>query len=143
MSPVGMTGISSQRSKIGIKHVTDGTANTYLIGEKFLMPAKYETGDDAGDNETWCTGFNNDNYRFAYDPPARDFDPRNIRECTRQIFGSAHDAGFHMSWCDGHVSMLSYDIELLVHRGNANRADDGEPLQLTAPYAPVCPSGGQ
>jgi hypothetical protein len=143
LSPVGLTGITSQRSRIGIKHVTDGTANTYLIGEKFLRPTHYESGNDAGDNETWCTGFNNDNYRFAFDPPARDIDPAVVRNCTVQIFGSAHDAGWHMSWCDGHVELLSYDIELRVHRGNANRSDDGEPLQLTAPYAAVCPNGGQ
>jgi hypothetical protein len=28
-----------------------------------------------------------------------------------------------MAWCDGHVEGLSYDIDLEVHRANANRYD--------------------
>src|SRR5262249_22966731 len=116
--------------------ITDGSSNTYLIGEKFLRPLHFESGNDTGDNETWCTGFNNDNYRMAFDPPALDVDaPDHI--CQRQIFGSSHPAGWFMSWCDGQVTMLAYDIDITVHRANANRADEGQPLEPIAPYAPM------
>jgi prepilin-type N-terminal cleavage/methylation domain-containing protein len=130
MDPVwGLTGVSFQRSKIEIAAVVDGTSNTYLIGEKFMDPLNYESGTDPGDNETWCTGFNNDNYRLARYVPLRDGtgteypDGTNPQKPTR--FGSVHNAGWFVSWCDGHVSFESYDIDIQVHRANGNRADEG------------------
>jgi prepilin-type N-terminal cleavage/methylation domain-containing protein len=128
------TGISFQRSEIGIEHITDGTSQTYMIGEKYQNAGTYDTGTDAGDNETWATGFNNDVYRAAYDPPAQDRIGIPYRDCQARIFGSVH-SGWFMSFCDGHVEMLSFDIDLNVHRMNAARADGGRPL----PGAPSNP----
>ena len=132
------TGVSFQRSEVGIKHLADGTSQTYLVGEKFLDPDQYDTGQDGADNETWATGFNNDNFRLAFDPPALDRAglPNNV--CKGNIYGSAHPAGWFISWCDGHVDLLTFDIDLQVHRGNANRADEGRPITT----APGCPNGG-
>jgi hypothetical protein len=134
------TGVSFQRSKIGLKEITDGSSNTYLIGEKYLDPEDYETGRDPGDNETWGTGFNNDVFRAAFDPPAPDRAGLPAKDCQAKIFGAAH-TGWFMAWCDGHVEMLSFEIDPLVHRGNGNRADEGNPLPLTAPNALTCPGG--
>ena len=119
------TGVSFQRSEIGIQHVTDGTSTTYLVGEKYLNPDNYETGGDSGDNETWCTGFNNDNFRAAFELPQQDKPGVGLYK----TFGSAHPVGWFVCWCDGHVTMESYDIDKFVHRGNANRADGGRPFQ--------------
>ena len=127
------TGVSFQRSKVGIKHLTDGTTNTYFVAEKYLNPENYETGQDGGDNETWCTGFNNDNYRTAFDPPMPD--QQGIPYPKR--FGSAHGVGWFASWCDGHVSMETFDIDPMVHRGNANRGDAGQPFGSSTSTTPV------
>ena len=132
------TGISFQRSEVAVKNVSDGTSNTYLIGERFIDPEDYETGKDGGDNETWCTGFNNDNFRMGFDPPAQDRADLPYKVCQGNIFGSTHAAGWFCSFCDGHVELMSYDMDLPVHRGNANRADEGSPLATK----PGCPSGG-
>jgi prepilin-type processing-associated H-X9-DG protein len=127
-----ITGISFQRSAVAVRHVTDGASKTYLIGEKFLNPLRYETGDDSGDNETWCTGYNNDNFRSSYMPPAQDtvvdvFAPiypgDTAQHSGREIFGSAHVAGLNMSFCDGHVDVIDYAIDPYVHRANGNRKD--------------------
>jgi hypothetical protein len=114
-----MTGISYQRSEIAARDVTDGTSQTYLIGERYLNPADYETGLDPGDNETWCTGYNNDNFRTAFNPPLPD--TYGIRDATR--FGSAHAGVFFMSYCDGHVEGVPFDINEQVHRTRGNRHD--------------------
>ena len=140
------TGIGFQRSEIGLKNITDGSSQTYLIGEKYIDPEDYENGKDDGDNETWGTGFNNDMHRAAFDPPAQDRIGLPNKDCQSRIFGAVH-TGWFMAFCDGHVEMLSYDIDLLVHRGNANRADGGQPLPLTGSTpvigsnVPTCPGG--
>ena len=117
--PDQLTGVGFQRSEVGIRHITDGTSNTYLIGEKYLDPLNYETGLDNADNETWCTGYNNDNFRNAFSLPLQD--QPGLADQFR--FGSAHPGVWHMAFSDGHVESLSFDIELEVHRANANRLD--------------------
>jgi len=114
-----LNGISFQRSEVAIKHVTDGTTNTYLIGEKYLNPQHYEDGLDRGDNETWCTGYNNDNFRNGVDPPLLD----RIGLEGIYGFGSAHPTTWQMAYCDGHVESLTYDIDEYLHRGTSNRHD--------------------
>jgi prepilin-type processing-associated H-X9-DG protein len=117
------TGVCFQRSEVGIKHITDGTSNTYLIGEKYLNPTAYETGTDPGDNETWATGFNNDVNRCSNELPLQD----NPSVTSQSRFGSPHAAGFYAAFCDGHVESVSFDVALTVHRANGNRADGGSP----------------
>jgi prepilin-type N-terminal cleavage/methylation domain-containing protein len=119
-----LTGISFERSEVAIRHVTDGTSHTYLIGEKYLNPANYETGTDQADNETWCTGFNNDNFRSAFQVPLQD--ELGNRQFDR--FGSAHASGFHMAYCDGSVDTITYDITERIHWAGGNRKD-GEMTQ--------------
>ena len=47
------TGIGNYRKKpTSVADVTDGLSNTYLLGEKYLDPDYYETGQDAGDDDT-------------------------------------------------------------------------------------------
>ena len=127
-----VTGVSFQRSEVAIRHVTDGTTRTYLIGEKYLLPSKYETGDDNGDNETWCTGYNNDNFRSAYLPPAQDAENNSFRapypgdavlHRGSEIFGSVHTSGMNMAYCDGHVETVDYSIDPFLHRSLGNRLD--------------------
>ena len=126
------TGISFQRSEVAIKHVTDGTNRTFMIGEKFVNPLWYETGEDYGDNETWCTGYNNDNFRSAYLPPVRDTEDDEFRApypgdtrpyYGQHVFGSVHSAGVNMAYCDGHVDTVTYDIDPYLHRSLGNRRD--------------------
>jgi prepilin-type processing-associated H-X9-DG protein len=114
-----MTGVSFLRSEVAIAHITDGTSQTYLIGEKYLNPANYETGTDGSDNETWCTGYNNDNFRNTNQPPLQD--TFGLTDTMR--FGGIHPGLFYMSFCDGHVEGISFDIDAAVHKKNGNRRD--------------------
>jgi prepilin-type N-terminal cleavage/methylation domain-containing protein len=117
------TGVCFQRSEIGIEHCSDGSSQTYLIGEKYLNPDNYETGADPGDNETWGTGFNNDVNRCAAALPLRD--QAGFASATR--FGAVHVGGWYAVFCDAHVEAVSYDIDINVHKMNGNRADGGRP----------------
>lgn len=116
---VNLTGVSFQRSEVAVKHITDGTSKTYLIGERYLNPLRYEDGQDGADNETWCTGYNNDNFRNASFPPERD----RAGFGETHIFGSAHSSSWHVAMCDGSVQGRSYDIDPVIHKCLANRKD--------------------
>jgi prepilin-type N-terminal cleavage/methylation domain-containing protein len=113
-----LTGVSFQRSEVAVRHVTDGTSKTYFAGEKYLDTRSYDNGRDTGDNETWCTGHNNDNYRTTAAAPRQDRAEEN-----GNIFGSAHHSVWHVAWCDGRVEAISYDIDPVVHKNNGNRED--------------------
>jgi prepilin-type N-terminal cleavage/methylation domain-containing protein len=116
---VELSGVSFVRSRVAIRHVTDGASTTYLVGEKYMSTSNYESGTDAGDNETWCTGYNNDNFRNGFDPPLQD----RPLESYPTRFGSAHATAFFMAYCDGHVEGVSYDVDRWTHRGASNRQD--------------------
>jgi prepilin-type N-terminal cleavage/methylation domain-containing protein/prepilin-type processing-associated H-X9-DG protein len=128
------TGISFQRSKIRVAQVTDGTSNTYLVGEKYLDPDYYADGIDGADNSNLFTGFENDNYRDTYynaSSPAASMvplqDTSGVTYHDPCPFGSAHAVGLNMAFCDGSVRTINYSIDALVHSYLGNRAD-GVPI---------------
>jgi prepilin-type processing-associated H-X9-DG protein len=134
------TGISFLRSEVRVSHVEDGTASTYLIGEKYLNPEHYHSGFDRSDRGHMYLGFSVDNYREAGNldlvrlnpganvlpPPRRDtwgaFDDRS--------FGSAHGDGCHFVFCDGSVRRVSYTIDAVIHSRLANRKDGSSAVSL-------------
>lgn len=116
-----MSGISFLRSEIATNQILDGTSKTYLIGERYLDPLQYETGLDGADNETWCTGYNNDNYRSTISPPLQD----TPRVSSDNRFGGIHSGVFFMAYGDGHVEGVSFNIEPRVHRTRGHRSDQG------------------
>jgi prepilin-type N-terminal cleavage/methylation domain-containing protein/prepilin-type processing-associated H-X9-DG protein len=105
------TGVIYQRSEIRITDITNGTSNTYLLGEKYLNPTDYLTGLDGADNEHMYIGFDNDICRTTDIPPLQD--KRGYQDYIR--FGSAHVGAFNMLYCDGRVEAVSYDIDAKVH----------------------------
>ena len=133
-----MTGVSYERSTIGASQVVDGLSKTYLVAERFIPQDDYETGRNLGDNETWCTGFNNDNYRKTgrlvngeiYEcSPIPDWET-DVEDPTGR-FGSAHSGGWNASFCDGSVRSIPYGIDWRVHRDLGSRMDGGA-VELTS-----------
>ncbi len=124
------TGIMYCGSMIAMSDISDGTSNTYLVGEKYLDADAYQTGSDVGDNESAFAGDNEDLGRWTasagynganttYLPPFQDVPGGSYR----WGFGSAHANGFQIAFCDGSVQMLSYTIDPEVHRCLGNRKD--------------------
>jgi prepilin-type N-terminal cleavage/methylation domain-containing protein len=123
-------GIVFTRSELQMQQISDGTTHTYLVGEKYMNPLRYQDsgtdgggyGDDQGayvsderDVVRYTTYFNaNDHYT-----PMQD---RVGQEGTWE-FGSAHPGAMHMATCDGSVHTVSYDIDPLVHARLGNRED--------------------
>lgn len=106
--------------------IRDGTAHTYLVGEKYLNPFAYEDGTDQGDNEGAMIGDNPDIVRYGAAYGTTPWPPLQDQEGYGSyiVFGSAHSNGFHMAMCDGSVHMIGYTIDPVVHYNLAHR-DDG------------------
>ena len=124
-------GVCHVRSEVRMAEITDGSSHTYLIGEKYLRPESYlgvgaqgSPTYDTGDNETIFTGFNRDYQRSSLEPPQ----PDRPGLAIDFIWGSAHSGALNMSYCDGSVRTVSYDINPDVHRFNGIRYD-GEAAQ--------------
>jgi hypothetical protein len=122
-------GVSYQRSMVKLKDITDGTTLTYMVGEKFQLPASYAgsfaSGSptyDFGDNESIYSGYNRDQHRSSRYLPAQD---RDGVASGHWWFGSAHSDGFGMAMCDSSVRRISFSIDPLVHRRLGIR-NDGE-----------------
>jgi prepilin-type N-terminal cleavage/methylation domain-containing protein len=130
-------GVAYQRSEINLKHISDGTTNTYLVGEKYVNPDYYDGGGgeninarDIGDDQAaWIgddldmnrnTGPVNASSGISAAPPLRD-QPGLPSVFS---FGSAHPATFHMSMCDGSVRGISYDVDVRVHDSRGTRSSD-------------------
>lgn len=120
------TGVFYHKSVTHVADVTDGLSNTYLVGEKYLCPDYYETGEDGGDDDSLFVGANCDNLRSTYPgtktvptPPYQD--QPGVYACYS--FGSAHSDAFNMAMCDGSVRTISYSINLEAHRCLGNRND--------------------
>ena len=116
----GATGVSFLRSTVRMADIADGTSHTYLIGEKHVSSAHYADAADPGYDQSPFTGVDLDLNRWTYFTPIRD-DPR----IDPRSFGSAHAGGCHMSFCDGSVRVVSYNIDAFIHRQLGNRRDGG------------------
>jgi prepilin-type N-terminal cleavage/methylation domain-containing protein len=119
------TGICYYRSKVTVADVSDGASNTYMLGEKFLNPDLYETGQGNADNHSMFQGYDRDVNRWtgADFPPLQDIPGADIEF----NFGSAHADSFNMALCDGSVQPLDYSIDVEIHRRLSNRSD-GQPV---------------
>jgi prepilin-type N-terminal cleavage/methylation domain-containing protein len=133
------SGISHQKSEISIRRLSDGTVNTYLVGEKYRNPDHYETGQDDSDDHPITCADDYDIHAWAGVEGSGDSTPDGITwqpplpdtagVQQRWRYGSSHPAVFNMSFCDGSLRSLSFEIAETVHLGLANR-DDGNVVSI-------------
>ncbi len=97
--PFARSGICYYRSKVTMAMVSDGTSCTYMVGEKYLCPDSYATGLDPADNECIYSGTDNDILRTTYLGLTPMIDTPGYPDPSR--FGSAHQNGCQMAFCDG------------------------------------------
>ena len=124
-------GVTTQTGSppISLAAITDGTSNTLLVAEKWLLPDWYDlrtTGAETCiDNEGWCNGWDNDTI-CANGLPQSDIVPGN--QCSL-IFGSAHANGMTALLCDGSARFLPYNINATIWQNFCTR-NDGKSITL-------------
>jgi prepilin-type N-terminal cleavage/methylation domain-containing protein/prepilin-type processing-associated H-X9-DG protein len=122
-----VTGISHTQSEVRPAQVSDGLSKTYLIGEKYLNPDHYTTGQSSVDGEMVFMGSNGDIESFVefagqVRPPLPD--TKGVEEDFGR-FGSAHSGAFNMVLCDGSVHAIRYEVNDEIHRRLGFRSDGG------------------
>ena len=120
-------GIFYLHSMTTMASITDGSSNTYLVGEKWCDPAHYLDVKTGWDDQSWDCGWDQDTIRWSNNKTA--FLPREDQEGAGVggAFGSAHSNGFNMTFCDGSVQTISYSIDPQVHSYLGNR-EDNQPI---------------
>jgi prepilin-type processing-associated H-X9-DG protein len=109
--PTPFDGIVYQRSEVTMAMIQDGASNTYLVGEKYCCPNFYVTNTDPSDAESMYSGDDGDNQRTGWAAPMLDLlDYYPLSANAIALFGSAHDSGANMAFCDGSVHQISYSI---------------------------------
>jgi prepilin-type N-terminal cleavage/methylation domain-containing protein len=136
------TGVVFGRSAVNFRQITDGTVQTYMVGEKYMSKDEYDSGLDYGDNEPAFSGNNTDTLRITSnhrgprgplllrpDQPGSSDDGLNGGKMTNPgyggelIFGSAHSSGFNMAMCDASISLITFEIDPEIHRARGHRYD--------------------
>ena len=111
-------GVWTLGRRTALKHIVDGSSNTYLVGEKSMDVLHYMSGEDVGDRAPIAGlkdnfGAANSYVRFAARPSSKDV-VGNCLSC--HDFGSAHAASWNISMSDGSVRSQSYSMDVLLHR---------------------------
>ena len=116
------TGITFLRSMVTVAEVTDGTSLTALVGEKYLNPDRYVDGHDPADDQNIFVGFDRDVNGYTSEKPNQDRPGAG----SAYAFGSAHPGAFHMTFCDGSIRSIEYDIDRIVFRAYGSRNGEDE-----------------
>jgi prepilin-type N-terminal cleavage/methylation domain-containing protein/prepilin-type processing-associated H-X9-DG protein len=115
---VANKGVINALSMVRPKDINDGLSKTYLLGEKYLNPDCYFNGLGGGDNQPMFAGYDWDFDRWGGTEGADpNYQPRRDRPGVEMPlnFGSAHSAAFNMSFCDGSVKGITYEIDPAIH----------------------------
>ncbi|TWT67716.1 Type II secretion system protein G precursor [Posidoniimonas polymericola] len=133
------SGVSYCGRAVPARMITDGLSKTIALGERWV-PVEVYAGDEFWLADDWCmlAGFQDDIVRSTYydgvtptHMPRHDStDFRTLPGVTslqqtlpRELFGSAHDAGVILSWCDGSARLVAYDVDAEAFRRMGHRAD--------------------
>ena len=113
--------------------ISDGTSNTFVLGEKYVRSDMYE-GGGYSDDHGWSEGWDPDAIRSTCFQPLPDGDGYQHlalgaadpygHDKDIPYFGSAHSGGFNCIFADGSIRTLNYDVDMVIF--NALGTRDGE-----------------
>lgn len=122
-----VTGIIFARNVYKMKQISDGTTNTYLIGEKSIDPRGYfnpnDGGGGLGDDQGALISDDRDSVRYSNLTLIPVPDQPHTDDSFTYRFGGPHSGGFNIAFCDGSVQFIPYTIDPKVSMNLANRSD--------------------
>ncbi|MDY3555073.1 DUF1559 domain-containing protein [Gemmata sp. JC717] len=130
--------VDYSRGGVRLGQMTDGTSNTLLIGEKWVLSTAYQTAPSDPDYccglESQATGFGWAIVRPATLSPWSDRMPKGDGSSgwawwSAARFGSAHSSGINAVLCDGSVRSIRFNVDSAVFL-NLGMRDDGNVIDL-------------
>jgi prepilin-type N-terminal cleavage/methylation domain-containing protein len=122
------TGVFFGNSQIASKQISDGTSNTFLIGErsKFCFAATWVGIRNAAGPDGWSS-----NWALGHvaSPHGKlNYGCTSAHNSCTEGFSSSHPGGAYFGFCDGSVHFISDDIgfEGLVGQGNPIQIDSDQ-----------------
>jgi prepilin-type N-terminal cleavage/methylation domain-containing protein len=129
------TRITQWRGALKLAHITDGTSNTFLIGEKHLRKT---TTPGTGEDRSVYTSANNNNYRRYAGLDADGLEyylcswvdgaANNTQGVDNRCFGSMHPGICQFVLCDGSVRAVNNNTDLTT-LGRLAQRNDGQPVE--------------
>ena len=99
-------------SNVGINQITDGTSNTFMVGEQIRSVTRWNSWVHA--NQTIGSTAIPLNYKL---------NPANVENWTRQYsFRSKHAGGANFAMADGSVKFIKESISFPIYQGLSTRA---------------------
>ena len=128
------TGVNFLGAEIRLSEISDGTSNTAMVGEKYLSPLEYdgppELARGGSDDHSMYGGYDWDLNVWGggddtVNPIVERFRPYQdqIGWLTAGNYGSAHPGVFHVTFCDGSVRAVTFDIDLRSFANICDRRD--------------------
>ena len=134
-SLTSFNGIVAVHSEVTSAGVPDNKDTTYLVGEKYLSPENYITGNDPGDLCSAMSGDSLSTIRWScgncqntsppgnwaanatFIAPAQD----RLGFSSPQGFGSAHSAGWQVAFAGGNAQLVGWGIDPTIHAEMSTR----------------------
>jgi prepilin-type N-terminal cleavage/methylation domain-containing protein len=124
------TTVTSWKGWIRLTDITDGTSNTFVIGEKHIRPTSMQpTRGQMEDRSIFNDNVSNYG-RFAGGTNFPLQQPFSVATFSNASFGGPHSGVCQFVYCDGGVRAVSVTIDLVTLGTLANRAD-GLPIPAT------------
>jgi prepilin-type processing-associated H-X9-DG protein len=119
-----VNGVVVQRQPFTMAQIFDGASQTYFAGEKSIPIEAHEAGWNPNDDQSCWNGDDLDTVATTEFVMRLDYSVKTKQAGRVGVpFGSAHRDGVNMLFCDGSVQMVTYDVDLEIHRQFGNRRD--------------------
>ncbi len=114
------TGAVRQDHGVAIREITDGTSKTFLVGDK-RMNVQHLGEWQEDDNEGYSSGWDEDTIRYTNLPPDADHTGDDLS--GNKLFGSSHHGALNMSFADGSVHKINFEIDAKAFEYLGNKSD--------------------
>ena len=120
-------------TRISFEDISDGSSNTFVLGEKRMQPSLSDVGEWY-DDKGWSDGWDPDTLRSTFCPVGADQDMGSTtpqRLALPYAFGASHAQIFNAGFADASVRPIRFDIDVELLNRLGHRSD-GEEMDMGA-----------